>query len=94
MKIQRIEVQFSIPVEMTNEEQQKLVQFIGNITRRSETPNIVHWPAGIGSKPLWREPQEPNWDDLVFFIDCCARERYENEPFKPVATVTEKYGHE
>ncbi len=27
-----------------------------------------------GSKPLWREPEEPEWDDSVFFISVAERE--------------------
>ena len=83
MKIQRIEVQFGVPVELTDREQQDIHRIVNNAARRSQTPELVHWAAGCGSKPLWREPLEPNWDDSVFFIECCARERYETEKFLP-----------
>lgn len=82
--IKRIEVQFGIPVELTGEEMRQLQQIVNAAARRSETPTIVHWAAGCGSKSLWREPEEPDWDDSIFFIECCARERYESEPFKPL----------
>lgn len=85
--ISRIEVTFGIPVEMTNEEQRRLVDLVRVVTKRSETKDIVHWPSGIGSKVLWREPEEPDFDDSVFSVDCCARERYATEKYEEPKSV-------
>lgn len=81
--ISKIEVSFAMPVELTQGEMMRIDQIVNDAARRTETPEIVHWAAGCGSKPLWREPLEPNWDDAVFYIETCARERYDTEPFKP-----------
>lgn len=79
--ITKIEVQFAVPVELTDAEQQTLFDLIRCIARRTETKDMVHWASGIGSKPLWREPEEPGWDDSVLCITTSARERYDTEPF-------------
>lgn len=84
--VSRIEVTFAVPVELTEEEQRSIVAVARRAARRSETPEIVHWPAGIGCKPIWNEPQEPTFDDSVFCVECFARERYESEPYRPAVT--------
>ena len=99
MTISKIEVSFAIPVELTDGEMQRLDQIVNDAARRTETPEIVHWAAGCGSKPNWSktdckiwgfEPTadspdtgEPTFDDSVFYFETCARERYSTEPFKP-----------
>jgi hypothetical protein len=35
--------------------------------------------AGIGAKPVWREPEEPWFDNSVFHIDVTEREASERE---------------
>jgi hypothetical protein len=90
MKIRRIEVQFGVPVELTSREMQDVNRIVNNAARRSQTPKLVHWAAGCGSKPLWREPEEPEWDDSIFFIECCARERFETELFHPFTDLRTK----
>jgi hypothetical protein len=88
--ISRIEVQFAVPVELTDREMQDIHRIVNNAARRSQTPELIHWAAGTGSKPIWRKPQEPEWDDSVFFIECCARERYETEKFVPFTDLRTK----
>ena len=83
-EIRRIEVDFAIPVEMTQTTQRLLCEIVNGMARATETPQIVHWQAGCGSKPIWNEPQEPTWDDSIYHIDTCARERYETKPFGKV----------
>lgn len=99
MTISKIEVSFAIPVELTDGEMQRLEQIVNDAARRTETPEIVHWAAGCGSKPNWSKADckiwgytptadsadsgEPTFDDSVFYIETFARQRYETEPFKP-----------
>jgi hypothetical protein len=90
VKIRRIEITFAVPVELTTREMQDLNRIANNAARRSQTPELVHWAAGCGSKPIWNEPHEPTWDDTVFSIDCCARERYETEKFVPYVDLRTK----
>jgi hypothetical protein len=88
--ISRIEVQFAIPVELTEAERESIFRIVNNAARRSQTPGLVHWAAEVGSKPLWREPLEPEWDDSVFCINCCARQRYKTEPYVPFDDIRTK----
>jgi hypothetical protein len=89
-KITRIEVHFGVPVELTDREEQDIFRIANNAARRSQTTDLVHWAAGCGSKPHWREPEEPDWDDSIFFIDCFARERYDTEKFVPFEDLRTK----
>jgi hypothetical protein len=83
-EVRRIEVDFAMPVEMTQTLQRLICDLVNGMARATETPDIVHWQAGCGSKPIWNEPEEPTWDDTVYRIDTFARERYETEPFGKV----------
>lgn len=79
-EIKRIEVEFAIPVVMTPALQRHLCNMVNAMARATETDEIVHWQSGVGSKPIWNEPHEPTWDDSVYHIETCARQRYESEP--------------
>ena len=97
--IDKIEVNFARPVELTQGEMRAIHEIVGNAARRTETPEFVHWAAGTGSKPNWSktdckifgyEPTpdspdsgEPTFDDSVYYIETATRERYDSEPFKP-----------
>ena len=97
--IRRIEVRFAMPVELTSEEMQIIDTIANDAARRTETPEIVHWAAGCGSKPNWSktdcaifgyEPTEdspdsgePTFNDEIFCVETFARERYETEKFEP-----------
>jgi hypothetical protein len=99
MKTTKIEVNFAIPVELTSGEMQAIDEIANDAARRTETPELIHWAAGCGAKPNWSktdckalgleptadspETGEPTWDDSVFYVETCARERYETEPFEP-----------
>lgn len=78
-----IEVQFAIPVLITPAMELELNGLVNQMARATETEEIVHWPAGQGSKPSWNEPNEPEWDNSIYFIETFARERYPSEPFDP-----------
>jgi hypothetical protein len=51
----RIEVDFAIPVEMTQEQQRRLLEVIDDITDSpwNAPREGVHWMAEVGSKPHW-----------------------------------------
>jgi hypothetical protein len=99
MEISKIEVNFALPVDLTDSEMRIIRDIANDAARRTETPERVHWAAGTGSKPNWSktdckifgyeptadspESGEPTWDDSVYCIDTATRERYENEPYKP-----------
>lgn len=81
--VRRIEVDFAIPVKMTEAIRRFLREVVNRIARASETEDIVHWASGQGSKPIWNEPHEPTWDDSVYHIKTASRQRYPSEPFNP-----------
>lgn len=83
MRIRRIEVNFAAPVELSDEQARAVHEIVSDLCAATETPETVHWPSSVGSKPLWREPLEPTWDDSVYYIATCARERQASELYAP-----------
>ena len=95
MKISKIEVNFAVPVELTEDEQRGIFRIVQGACKRTETAELVHWAAGVGSKPMFSQTDamflnvkadkdapfdgEPTFDDSIFCIDTCSRERYESE---------------
>lgn len=93
--IRKLEINFALPVELTDDEMQRLDRFVGNICKRNCPKGWVFWPAGHGDKPIWSkadarifgwettsdapETGEPSFDDTVYSIDCAARELYLEE---------------
>lgn len=93
--IRRIEIDFAIPVELTDDEYAALNRVVDHICRRSCPEGWAFWPAGIGSKPNFSQADamflgkevdpnapvagEPLWDDSILHIDCAARELYPEE---------------
>ena len=75
MKINKIEIDFPCDVELPKGFEQTLSCLIDMVCGKYEIekPSRTMWPAGHGSKPLWREPEEPEWDDSVFFIQVAER---------------------
>lgn len=51
----RIEVDFGIPVVLSDEHQRTLMQLISSITDApwNAPKNGVHWASGYGSRPKW-----------------------------------------
>ena len=94
-EITKIEIDFALPVELSDEEMRALDRVVGNICDRNCPEGWAFWPAGIGSKPNFSkadalflgkpvdpsapESGEPTFDDSVFHIDCAARELYPEE---------------
>lgn len=99
MPINKIEINFAIPVELTDAEMKVLDTIANDAARRTETAERVHWAAGCGSKPNWSktdcaifgyeptadspEAGEPTFNDDIFSIETATRERYQSEPFEP-----------
>lgn len=92
MPIRKIEIEFAIPVELTDEEHHHLNFLANHICKRSCPEGWAFWPAGQGSKPTFSQADaaflgktvdpsapltgEPAWDDSVYHIDCHARELF------------------
>jgi hypothetical protein len=99
MQVVKIEVNFAIPVELTDRDMMLIDRIVNDAARRTETAEIVHWAAHVGCKPNYSkadcrflgkvpaddapESGEPTYEDDVFYIETCCRERFESEPFKP-----------
>ncbi len=73
--LSRMEFNFSIGVWLTQDQQRRLNQLLSEIVDApwNEPLDGVHWLAEWGSKPMWREPQEPTFDDSVLQGQSCAR---------------------
>jgi hypothetical protein len=95
MLIRRIEVNFAIPVDITDSEMQQLDSLIQTIAKRNQPSGYLHWCAECGSKPRWSktdgralgievsedapESGEPTFDDDVLYFATFCREKYEGE---------------
>lgn len=84
MTFRAIEIGFPEDVEITSEDQQKLVSLVGDICRRWQEahPGRVMWPFGIGLKmlanPMMLSDDEPiPFDENTFSIECSERADYE-----------------
>lgn len=80
-KLQKIEIAFPVGVNLPPGFERTLDALIGMVCEAYEEahPDRVMWPAGQGSKPIWREPAEPDFDDSVYFIEVAEREAYPKE---------------
>ncbi len=81
-----IEVIFDAPVHLSSEHQSKLIDLLDEICAGYEANHTdrVMWAAGIGQKmltnPFMVDDEHPmRFDESVFFVECCERERYEGE---------------
>lgn len=95
MSITKIEVDFALPVELTDSEMRHLCEVVQKIAKRHQPEGMVHWQSGCGQKPIFSqadcrflgkpvdpsapESGEPEWDDSVFHIETTAREAYPAE---------------
>ena len=79
--IRAIEIAFPVDMDLSDDFEGKLVELISEECKRYEKqhPDRVMWPAGFGAKILWREPEEPDFDESVFSITVSERERYDTE---------------
>ncbi len=77
-KISVVELVFPVPVELSHSFICALTRLLDGVCEEYKlaNPTRTMWPAGFGSKPLWREPEEPDFDDSVFQIEMAEREDY------------------
>ncbi len=86
MKIRRIEINFPEPVELTNDQQNRLDAIAGEMCKAygQMHPGRVMWPFGCGFKitymPMTREEEQAGkhieFDPDTFEIECSEREDY------------------
>jgi len=95
MSIRKVEIDFALPVELTDEEMRSLCDLAQRVAKRHQPEGMVHWQFGCGSKPIFSQadcallgkpvnpdaPQrgEPEFDDEVFYIETTARGAYPGE---------------
>lgn len=77
-KIQRIEISFPVAIDLPDGWDRTLDAMVGMICEQYERENTerVMWPAGQGCKPIWNEPEEPDYDDSVYYIEVAEREDF------------------
>ena len=78
---QRIEVDFPVDMELSDDFQQQLMELLSKECAKYEQryPSRVMWVGGVGDKILWREPEEPDFDDSILSFTVSERERYTDE---------------
>lgn len=62
-EIERIEVGFAIPVEITQDQVRRLIDLITEITKApyNQLEGHIHWLFGQGSKPRWSLADQRAW---------------------------------
>lgn len=77
--ILRIEINFPVRVEVTNEEEMELTRLIDRVCKRNSNENQTLWTAGIGSKityfPIMEGDGPIEFDDDTFCIDVGLNEK-------------------
>lgn len=73
--VRGIEVRFAMPVNVTRDQERRLRDLVEEIIEHpsNQPEGGVHWLAGYGSKPIWNEPQEPDFDNDTLFMESAAR---------------------
>ena len=81
MKVSKIEIEFPVPVEFPPGFIHVLTDLVDMVCEKyeAENPTRVMWPAGIGDKPIWNEPEEPTFDSSILHIEVCEREAHPKE---------------
>jgi hypothetical protein len=77
--IRRIEIEFAIPVEMTDEQQATIARVVQEIAKANEKPGRAHWLFGSGSKPRWNCGEIEGFDDTVLCFQTAERVEYKKE---------------
>ncbi len=63
-KIERIEVDFAVPVELSHAQMTTLSEVIQDIAKSNEPEGHVHWQFGAGSKPMFSDADYAAFPDL------------------------------
>lgn len=95
MSVERVEIDFAIPVEITSDQHQRLAAIVQEIAKANCPDGWVHWASGFGDRPKWSKhdaeflgkdadpdaPQsgEPTFEDSVYCIETSAREAWPGE---------------
>jgi hypothetical protein len=76
-----IEITFPVPVEFPEGFFQVLDRLVNMVCEKyeAENPTRTMWPCGHGSKPIWREPEEPLFDESVYQISVSERKAHPKE---------------
>lgn len=96
-KIVKIEINFPVYVSLPVGFERILDSLISSVCEQyqMENPTRVMWPAGCGGKPIWQEPEEPDFDMSVYCIEVAEREDlYGRNPLNPAAPELRKKQHE
>lgn len=88
--IRKIEIDFALPVELTDAEMRQLCDIAQAAAKRHEPEGWYHWQFGCGSKPHFSQTDalflgktadpnapmdgEPTFDEEIFHIETTARE--------------------
>ncbi len=82
-----IEINFEVPVNLSEDHQRRLVALIDEICDAYEVkhPDRTMWPFCIGQKMLTNpfmvdEDHPMQFDEGLFQIDCAERENYDYQP--------------
>jgi hypothetical protein len=87
--ISRIEIDFALPVDLTQDQQRRLGSPLDEIVAAHQPEDGIHWVSGYGSKPRWSkadaaflgktadenapETGEPAFDDSIYHIETTER---------------------
>lgn len=76
-KIRKIEVDFPCPVEVPEYVDDFIFQAIDMMCRtyNKSNPGRRMWISGAGSKPIWREPLEPEFDNDILYVHVSEHEK-------------------
>lgn len=92
--IKSVEMRFAMPVYFTRDQERRLHDLVDEIVEHpcNQTEDGTHWLAGYGSKPLWNEPQEPDFDHDTLFMESTARPFVSEKERAKKQKAREKYG--
>lgn len=88
MKVQKIEIDFPVPVELPDGFEQTLSSLIGMVCKAYQkvNPTRTMWTAGHGFKPTYipvtrkeEEKRGMEFDETVYHIEVCEQEASERE---------------
>jgi len=88
LKIQKIEIDFPVPVELPDGFEQTLSSLVGMVCKayQKENPTRTMWAAGHGFKPTFipmtrkeEEERGPEFDGTIYHIEVCEQEASEKE---------------
>ena len=104
--INKIEIDFALPVELTDREMQVLDSLIQRVAKRHEPAGMVHWCAECGDKPSFSQADaqflgktidpnapvtgEPTFDSSILYFATFARESYPEEEARKAWRIADR----